>query len=92
MLAGFNDQLTNNTNRFSTDSFGTITDTQGIISNKDNDDIDPVGSEYYYDDNGNRITTDDYNLLKDKKKKNYKSFSANREVASYFNTIGNALR
>lgn len=92
ILAGFNDQLANNTNRFSTDDFGTITDTQGIISNKDNDDIDPVGSEYYYDNDGNRITTDDYNLLKDKKKKNYKSFSANREVASYFNTIGNALR
>ena len=92
ILAGFNDQLANNTNRFSTDSFGTITDTQGIVSNKDNDDIDPVGSEYYYDNNGNRITTDDYNLLKDKQKKNYKAFSANREVASYFNTIGNALR
>lgn len=92
ILAGFNDQLANNTNRFSTDDFGTITDTQGIISNKDNDDIDPVGSEYYYDNNGNRITTDDYNLLEDNKKKNYKSFSANREVASYFNTIGNALR
>ena len=92
ILAGFNDQLANNTNRFSTDDFGTITDTQGIVSNKDNDDIDPVGSEYYYDNNGNRITTDDYNLLKDKQKKNYKAFSANREVASYFNTIGNALR
>ena len=92
ILAGFNDQLANNTNRFSTDDFGTITDTQGIVSNKDNDDIDPVGSEYYYDNNGNRITTDDYNLLEDNKKKNYKSFSANREVASYFNTIGNALR
>lgn len=92
ILAGFNDQLANNTNRFSTDDFGTITDTQGIISNKDNDDIDPVGSEYYYDNDGNRITTDDYNLLKDNKKKNYKAFSANREVASYFNTIGNALK
>lgn len=92
ILAGFNDQLANNTNRFSTDDFGTITDTQGIISNKDNDDIDPVGSGYYYDNDGNRITTDDYNLLKDNKKKNYKAFSANREVASYFNTIGNALK
>lgn len=92
ILAGFEDQLANNTNRFSTDDAGTITDTQGIISNKDNDDIDPVGSEYYYDNNGNRITTDDYNLLKDRKKKKYNTFSANREVASYFNIIGNALK
>lgn len=92
ILAGFEDQLANNTNRFSTDDAGTITDTQGIISNKDNDNIDPVGSEYYYDNNGNRITTDDYNLLKDRKKKNYNTFSANREVASYFNIIGNALK
>ena len=92
ILAGFEDQLANNTNRFSTDDAGTITDTQGIISNKDNDDIDPIGSEYYYDNNGNRITTDDYNKLKDRKKKKYNTFSANREVASYFNIIGNALK
>lgn len=92
LLKGFNEQLANNTNRFSTNDFGVITDTQGIISNQDNDDIDPIGSEYYYDNNGNRITTDDYNLLSDKKKKNYQTFSANREVAQYFNIIGQAIR
>lgn len=92
ILADFNDQLANNTNRFSTDDFGTISDTQGLLSNKDNDDIDPIGSEYYYDNKGNRITSDDYNLLKDNQKKKYKPFQANKAVATYFNIIGNALR
>lgn len=91
-LQGLQDQLTNNTGRFSTDSFGTITDNSGLLSNIDNDDIDPVGSEYYYDDKGNRISTDDYNILKNRKQKNYKTFSANREVASFFNKVGSALR
>ena len=34
-------------------------DSTGALSNTDNDDIDPVGSEYYYDDKGNRITTEE---------------------------------
>lgn len=42
--------------------------------------------------NTNRFTTDDFNLLKKRKQKNYNTFSANREVATYFNTIGNALK
>lgn len=91
-LTGLQDQLANNTNRFTTDDFGSITDSTGALSNTDNDDIDPVGSEYYYDDKGNRITTDDFNALKKRKQKNYNTFSANREVATYFNAIGNALR
>lgn len=91
-LAGLQDQLANNTNRFTTDDFGSIIDSTGALSNTDNDDIDPVGSEYYYDNKGNRITTDDFNLLKKRKQKNYNTFSANREVATYFNTIGNALK
>lgn len=91
-LTGLQDQLANNTNRFTTDDFGSIIDSTGALSNTDNDDIDPVGSEYYYDDKGNRITTDDFNALKKRKQKNYNTFSANREVATYFNAIGNALR
>lgn len=91
-LTGLQDQLANNTNRFTTDDFGSIIDSTGALSNTDNDDIDPVGSEYYYDDKGNRITTDDFNTLKKRNQKNYNTFSANREVATYFNAIGNALR
>lgn len=91
-LTGLQDQLANNTNRFTTDDFGSIIDSTGALSNTDNDDIDPVGSEHYYDDKGNRITTDDFNALKKRKQKNYNTFSANREVATYFNAIGNALR
>lgn len=91
-LTGLQDQLANNTNRFTTDDFGSIIDSTGALSNTDNDDIDRVGSEYYYDDKGNRITTDDFNALKKRKQKNYNTFSANREVATYFNAIGNALR
>lgn len=91
-LAGLQEQLANNTNRFTTDDFGSIIDSTGALSNTDNDNIDPVGSEYYYDNKGNRITSDDFNTLDKRKQKNYNTFSANREVATYFNTIGNALK
>lgn len=90
-LRGLKDQLANGTNRFSTDSFGTILDNQGLLSDTDNDNIDPVGSEYYYDDKGNRITTDDYNTLKKKKQNKYSTFSANRSVATYFDKVGRSL-
>jgi len=33
ILAGLQDQLVNNTNRFSSDDFGVITDATGAISN-----------------------------------------------------------
>jgi hypothetical protein len=70
--------MTAGDNRFSTDDLGNIIDSQGVFSNIDDDGIDPNGSQYYYNDKGERITTDDYNLLKDKKKKNFKTFNANR--------------
>ena len=92
LINAFKQQLTDNSNRFSADAFGTITDSQGEFDNVDNDDIDPSGSQYYYNDKGERITTNDYNLLKDKKKKNYKTFDANRQVAEYFRIIGNKLQ
>lgn len=90
-MTGLKDQLVNGTNRFSTDDFGAIIDSTGVLSNTDDDGIDSAGSEYYYDDKDNRITTSDYNTLKKKKQKNYNTFSANRAVASYFNRIGRAI-
>lgn len=90
-LGGLKDQLANGTNRFSTDSFGTILDSQGLLSNTDEDNIDSEGSEYYYDDKGNTITTGDYNALKKRKQKKYTTFSANRSVATYFDKVGRSL-
>ena len=92
LMDAFKQQLADGSNRFSTNDLGVITDSQGEFSNIDNDDIDPVGSQYYYNDKGERITTDDYNNLKDKKKKKYKTFDANRQVAEYFRIIGNKLQ
>lgn len=91
LLGGLKDQLANNTNRFSTNSFGSILDSQGLLSNIDNDNIDSDGSEYYYDDKGNSITTNDYNALKKRKQKKYQTFSANRAVATYFDKVGRKL-
>ena len=92
LMGAFKQQLADGSNRFSTNDLGVITDSQGEFSNIDNDNIDPAGSQYYYNDKGERITTDDYNLLKDKKKKKYKTFNANRQVAEYFRIIGNKLQ
>lgn len=91
-LKGLQDQLANNTSRFSTDFSGSIIDSTGQLSNTDNDDIDPVGSEYYYNDKGDRITTDDLNTLRKRQQKKYSTFSANRQVATFFNKVGTALR
>lgn len=91
-IAGLKEQRDSGVERFSSTDYGGILDSQGKLNNTDDDGIDPVGSEYYYNDNGERITTDDYNLLSDKKKKKYKTFSANREVASYFKTIAEAVK
>ena len=63
LMGAFKQQLADGSNRFSTNDLGVITDSQGEFSNIDNDDIDPKGSQYYYNDKGERITTDDYNLL-----------------------------
>ena len=92
LMDAFKQQLADGSNRFSTNDLGVINDSQGEFSNIDNDNIDPVGSQYYYNDKGERITTDDYNNLKDKKKKKYKTFNANRQVAEYFRIIGNKLK
>lgn len=89
LINAFKQQLTDNNNRFSADAFGTITDSQGEFDNADND---YEGGQYYYNDKGERIDTNAYNSLKDKKKKNYKTFDANRQVAEYFRIIGNKLQ
>lgn len=91
-MTGLQDQLDNDTNRFRTDDFGSIYDSQNLLSSKDDDGIDPVGSEYYYDDKGNKITTDDYNTLKKRKQKKYKTFQANQLVAAYLNQIGKEMQ
>lgn len=83
-LTGLKDQLAGNTERFSTDDFGTIFDTTGALSDK--------ASDYYYNDSGEKLSSDEYNGLKKRKQKDYKSFSANREVASYFNKVGKAIK
>ena len=90
-MQGLQEQLEGDTGRFSADSFGNITDTQGILGDTDNDLIDDQGSEYYYNDKGEQIKTSDYNNLKEKDRKKYKTFSANREVITYLDKIGRTL-
>lgn len=83
-LGGLKDQLNNNTNRFSTDSAGSIHDSTGQLNNTDSDDS-------YYNNNGEKISAEDFESLRKRKKKNYNTFAANREVASYMQKIGQAL-
>ena len=70
--------------RFKTDEFGRLTDSKRQLNNIDKDD-------YWYDNKGNRITGSEYQSLKENKKKKYKAFQANREVALYFFEIGNRV-
>ena len=84
-LSGLKEQLENGGDRFSTDSFGVITDSTGALH-------DGEDSQYYYNKQGERISADEYNNLKDRKKKDYKGFQSRREVASFFNTVGKALK
>lgn len=90
-IQGLIDQRDNNTNRFYTDDAGQIYDSSGILSNTDTDGGDYNVPQYYYDDKGNQINASDYDQLRGRKQKKYNTFSANREVASYFNQIGRAL-
>lgn len=83
-LGGLKDQLNNNTNRFSTDSAGSIHDSTGQLNNTDQD-------TSYYNNNGEKISAEDFEALRKRKKKNYNTFAANREVASYMQKIGQAL-
>lgn len=67
--------------RFYSDDFGTLVDIEGRLNNIDSD------NSWYDKKWKNKITDYEYNRLKDKKKKKYKQFPANREVATYFNVI-----
>lgn len=79
------EDINNGGGRFSTDEFGTITDTKGEFSNTDSD-------NYYYNNKGQQISQEDYNTLKKRKQGKYQAFEANRQFASYANQIGKGLR
>lgn len=91
-LSALKEQLETNNNRFSADSFGNMSDSLGLLTDASDGDIADSTLDYYYNNNGERINTDQYNALKDKKKKDWNTFKSRREVANYFNTIGKALR
>ncbi len=77
------EDINNGGGRFSTDEFGTITDTKGEFSNTDSD-------NYYYNNKGQQISQGD--ALKKRKQGKYQTFEANRQFASYANQIGKGLR
>lgn len=79
------EDINNGGRRFSTDEFGTITDTKGEFSNTDSD-------NYYYNNKGQQISQEDYDALKKRKQGKYQAFEANRQFASYANQIGKGLR
>ena len=79
------EDINNGGGRFSTDEFGTITDTKGEFSNTDSD-------NYYYNDKGQQISQEDYDALKKRKQGKYQAFEANRQFASYASQIGKGLR
>ena len=79
------DQINNNTDRFSTDEFGTITDRNGEFSNTDAD-------NFYYNNKGQQISQEDYDKLKTRKQNKFQTFEANRQFASYANQVGKSLR
>lgn len=79
------EDINNGGGRFSTDEFGTITDTKGEFSNTDSD-------NYYYNNKGQQISWEDYDALKKRKQGKYQAFEANRQFASYASQIGKGLR
>ena len=79
------EDINNGGGRFSTDEFGTITDTKGEFSNTYSD-------NYYYNNKGQQISQEDYDALKKRKQGKYQAFEANRQFASYASQIGKGLR
>lgn len=79
------EDINNGGGRFSTDEFGTITDTKREFSNTDSD-------NYYYNNKGQQISQEDYDALKKRKQGKYQAFEANRQFASYASQIGKGLR
>lgn len=82
------EQRDTNSGRFYSDDAGNIYDSTGAFSDLDDDMNGADDMNYFYDNKGNQITEQAYDKLRDRKKKKYSAFSANREVANYFNQVG----
>jgi hypothetical protein len=85
ILSNFRSDYQGEGTRFSTNQMGSIIDTQGALNNTDADD-------FYYNKKGEQIDRTTYDALKDKKKRKYSTFEANREVAEYFRRIGSYMK
>ena len=82
LKSGLIDQRDNDTDRFTIDEFGTITDKLGQLKNTDD-------NTNLIDANGNLITNTEG--LSDKDKQKLTSFKASQQVANYLQQIGNAM-
>ena len=80
-ITGLQDQLNNNTDRFSTDEFGTITDKQGQIKNN-------TDTDYVYNKKGELL---DPTTTSEKKLKKGTPFYRNQEVAIFNNIIAKGM-
>lgn len=86
-MEGFQTQNTSGGSRFYTNDFGDIYDTEGKLGSQDGNKV----ISFYYDNKGQRITPDEYNQLKDNKKKKYRAFSATSSFANYAKKVGKKL-
>ena len=80
-ITGLQDQLNNNTDRFSSDEFGTITDKQGQIKNN-------TDTDYVYNKKGELL---DSTATSEKKLKKGTPFYRNQEVAIFNNIIAKGM-
>lgn len=80
-ITGLQDQLNNNTDRFSADEFGTITDKQGQIKNS-------TDTDYVYNKKGELL---DPTTTSKKKLKKGTPFYRNQEVAIFNNIIAKGM-
>lgn len=80
-ITGLQDQLNNNTDRFSSDEFGTITDKQGQIKNN-------TDTDYVYNKKGELL---DPTTTSEKKLKKGTPFYRNQEVAIFNNIIAKGM-
>lgn len=80
-ITGLQDQLNNNTDRFSADEFGTITDKQGQIKNN-------TDTDYVYNNKGELL---DPTTTSEKKLKKGTPFYRNQEVAIFNNIIAKGI-
>lgn len=86
-MEGFQAQNTSGGSRFYTNDFGDIYDTEGKLGSQDGNKV----ISFYYDNKGQRITPEEYNQLKDNKKKKYRAFSATSSFANYAKKVGKKL-